>query len=192
MKTFNDKDFSYQTLRASGPGGQHVNKTESAVRITHLPSGMSVMVSDQRSQLQNKKPATHALYACGMGSVKAMFGNQHSEVTPHVIFDNSSETVNKEAEELLIKAEVLAEQTLKEQRKLLLMMADYLSDKRTINKKQVKKFIEQYAVNFSISEIFGIILFLNAAPENFATILSEYRLLYQDQNYRENAYNNIF
>ena len=61
MKTFNDKDFSYQTLRASGPGGQHVNKTESAVRITHLPSGMSVTASDQRSQLQNKKLATERL-----------------------------------------------------------------------------------------------------------------------------------
>ena len=61
MKTFNDKDFSYQTLRASGPGGQHVNKTESAVRITHLPSGMSVLASDQRSQLQNKKLATERL-----------------------------------------------------------------------------------------------------------------------------------
>ena len=61
MKTFNDKDFSYQTLRASGPGGQHVNKTESAVRIIHLPSGMSVTASDQRSQLQNKKLATERL-----------------------------------------------------------------------------------------------------------------------------------
>ena len=61
MKAFSDKDFSYQTLRASGPGGQHVNKTESAVRIIHLPSGMSVTASDQRSQLQNKKLATERL-----------------------------------------------------------------------------------------------------------------------------------
>lgn len=53
--------ITYQTLRASGPGGQHVNKTESAVRATHSPSGLSVTASDQRSQLQNKKLATERL-----------------------------------------------------------------------------------------------------------------------------------
>ena len=51
----------YQTLRASGPGGQHVNKTESAVRATYVPSGLSVTASDQRSQMQNKKLATERL-----------------------------------------------------------------------------------------------------------------------------------
>lgn len=59
---FNEKDFEYQTLRASGPGGQHVNKTESAVRVIHIPSGLSVTASDQRSQLQNKKLATERLF----------------------------------------------------------------------------------------------------------------------------------
>lgn len=55
------KYITYQTLRASGPGGQHVNKTESAVRATHAPSGLSVTASDQRSQMQNKKLATERL-----------------------------------------------------------------------------------------------------------------------------------
>lgn len=55
------KYITYQTLRASGPGGQHVNKTESAVRATHAPSGISVTASDQRSQSQNKKLATERL-----------------------------------------------------------------------------------------------------------------------------------
>lgn len=55
------KYITYQTLRSSGPGGQHVNKTESAVRATHAPSGRSVTASDQRSQLQNKKLATERL-----------------------------------------------------------------------------------------------------------------------------------
>lgn len=53
--------ITYQTLRSSGPGGQHVNKTESAVRATHAPSGLSVTASDQCSQIQNKKLATERL-----------------------------------------------------------------------------------------------------------------------------------
>lgn len=56
-----EREISYQTLRASGPGGQHVNKTESAVRATHISSGLSVTASDQRSQLQNKKLAAERL-----------------------------------------------------------------------------------------------------------------------------------
>lgn len=61
IKDANEKEIEYQTLRASGPGGQHVNKTESAVKATHISSGLSVTASDQRSQLQNKKLATERL-----------------------------------------------------------------------------------------------------------------------------------
>ncbi|WP_157216591.1 peptide chain release factor H [Flavisphingomonas formosensis] len=52
-----DEDIRYETFRASGPGGQHVNKTDSAVRATHLPTGLVASSQDQRSQFANKKIA---------------------------------------------------------------------------------------------------------------------------------------
>ncbi len=52
---WNLKDVKLETCRSSGPGGQNVNKVETAVRGTHLPSGLQVMVMDTRSQLENKK-----------------------------------------------------------------------------------------------------------------------------------------
>lgn len=52
-----DADIRYQTFRASGPGGQHVNKTDSAVRATHVPTGLVTSSQDQRSQFANKKIA---------------------------------------------------------------------------------------------------------------------------------------
>lgn len=49
------KDVKLETCRSSGPGGQHVNKVETAVRGVHLPTGIQVMAMDTRSQLENKK-----------------------------------------------------------------------------------------------------------------------------------------
>jgi len=55
LAPWNIKDVKLETCRASGPGGQNVNKVETAVRGVHIPSGMQVFAMDSRSQLENKK-----------------------------------------------------------------------------------------------------------------------------------------
>jgi peptide chain release factor 1 len=73
------EDLKTDTFRASGAGGQHVNKTESGVRFTHLPTGIVAESTDSRSQLKNREIALQRLYQKVLDAQREKEAREHSE-----------------------------------------------------------------------------------------------------------------
>ncbi|RXM50953.1 MULTISPECIES: peptide chain release factor H [unclassified Chryseobacterium] len=80
---FNEKDIRFQTSRSQGSGGQNVNKVNTAVRATHIPTNESVFVQDTRSQLSNKKLSITRLKEKVMGSYIQQLENRMKETWNH-------------------------------------------------------------------------------------------------------------
>lgn len=147
----------------SRPEWNYVSKKEIINRLAVLLGGLvaerivfgeeNVTIGSGSDLSKATQLATAVMYRYGMGKIKASFGNEHMDDIPTVILNNNRDEINKEAKELLVQAEQLAEQTLLKQKKLLIKMADYLSDRRTLNRKQLKEYIHRYATDFSIDEV---------------------------------------
>jgi len=87
----NPAELRVETFRSSGPGGQNVNKLETAVRVTHLPTGISVAVQSERSQAQNKEKAIQVLCSKLVQRMEIERAREISELKSHVSIEWGSQ-----------------------------------------------------------------------------------------------------
>ena len=100
MPKVDERDLKIDVFHSSGAGGQHINKVETAIRVTHLPTGISVVCQDERSQLKNKKRALENIEKklrseqSEKRRIEADIYAQHSQRNTAISFDGASNTMS--------------------------------------------------------------------------------------------------